>query len=504
MAGWKWVGALLVGSLLVGSVVASGCNKPRRFTKTKEQNEQIQHAILQRDDPLLAKMQKIGADFDGRLKLLGAVVDKKSAKAGDILNIDWIWECVKPVEGSGWKIFVHFESPGKSRSTHDHQGVGELYAVKDWKAGQIIKDSQRITVQKDFPGGPAHFYVGLFDADAWTNNRENKRLPILNADELKISAGEKSDSRIKALTIAIDGPKAGAARPGVGDTKPRRYVARQAAVAPVIDGNLDDAAWKQTRPSEAFVSPSGERLQPNQLTQARVIWDAQNLYVAMSGVDDDIYNDQSGRDATLWKQDAMEIYLDPGADGKDYVEIQISPTGEIFDAHFTARRTPKWEDAAKALTINMTAKVAAEGSVNARGDGVTDKRWSIEVAIPWADLPGISGPPRAGETWGLNFYRIDVKSPTRAGWMSAWAPAGGDFHNTDAFGKVSFVAAVAGRPAIPQPQPQPQPQPPKPEAQPEAKPVAPEAKPVAPEAKPVAPEAKPVAPEAKPAAPKSP
>ena len=35
-----------------------------------------------------------------------------------------------------WKVFVHFESPGRRRTVHDHQPVGELYAMKKWKKGE--------------------------------------------------------------------------------------------------------------------------------------------------------------------------------------------------------------------------------------------------------------------------------------------------------------------------------------------------------------------------------
>ena len=40
------------------------------------------------------------------------------------------------------------------------------------------------------------------------------------------------------------------------------------------------------------------------------------------------------RDDTLWKSDVVEVYLDPGGDTKDYVELQFNPKNAIFDAIF--------------------------------------------------------------------------------------------------------------------------------------------------------------------------
>ena len=169
------------------------------------------------------------------------------------------------------------------------------------------------------------------------------------------------------------------------------------------------------------------------------MWDDTYLYIAASCRDDDIYNDKTGRDAALWEQDVVEVYLDPGKDGKDYIEIQVSPAEQLFDAVFATHRNPKWQEAAKALDIKgMVAKVDVDGTLNQRAAVEDDRRWTVEMKIPWSELPGVTGPPADGAVWSGNFYRIDVKNPKRAGFMGAWSPAGGDFHNTKGFGSLLF------------------------------------------------------------------
>ena len=424
--------------LVALAVTAQSCRKPRKRVLTKEQQIHIQESI---GAAMPSSAQAIGASLDGRITLLGVETDQKTVLPGKQLKVTWYWKAESSFEGD-WMIFVHLEAPGKKRSTHDHHAVGELYPIRRWSAGEVITDKQTITIPKDFPRGKAHLYVGIFDQGAWRDRRENVRMKVENASDPAVHVDRAG--RIRAATITLGGkkesPAAAKGREAV-DARERRYTAYQPSDAPTLDGKLDEASWRLARSSSPFVQPHGKVLSPRRLTQARVLWDKDFLYVGLSCRDDDVWNDLTGRDATLWKQDVVEVYLDPGADGKDYVELQISPTGEIFDALFTSRRRPTWQEAAAALTMKgMVAKVDVKGSTNQRGDSVTDRSWSAEIAIPWTDIPGVKGPPEDGATWAVNFYRIDGASPTRSGFMSAWSPAGGDFHNTKGFGSLKFRA----------------------------------------------------------------
>lgn len=437
--------ATLVSVLLlaVASAGVTACKKPRKVVLTKEQHDQISGSVLTEAPTPQVEANVI---LDGKIRLIGFDVNKTALKAGESFDVIWYWEALEDL-GGDWKIFVHLEAPGKKRTVHDHQGVGELLPLKKWKAGQIIKDEQRIRVAKDFPNGVVKLHVGVFDERAWAERQQNVRMKVMNPADVKVKVDK--DSRIEAATIKVSGGKA-AAKTAPADGKPRRFTAFKPGTLPVIDGKLDDAIWRQVRPTKPFVTPDGRPLDPRQLTQVRVLWDDKNLYVGATLRDDDIYNDKTGRDTTLWEQDVLEIYLDPGSDGKDYVEIQIAPTGEIFDAHFSTHRKPEWPEAAKKLTLSgMVVKLELDGSVNARGDGVTDRRWSVEAAIPFAELPGVDGPPADGTEWAANFYRIDGKTPSRGGFMGAWAPAGGDFHNTKRFGKLAFKASAPPKVARP-------------------------------------------------------
>ncbi|MCB9787573.1 MAG: carbohydrate-binding family 9-like protein [Deltaproteobacteria bacterium] len=435
--------SLVLVSLLAILLVVPGCKKPRKTVLSKDQREEIGSAILsEAPTPQIP----INAVLDGKIRLIGADLSSATVKAGESFQVTWYWEALEDLGGS-WKIFVHFEAPGK-RSVHDHQAVGELYPLSRWKKGEIIKDVQTIPVPKDFPAAVARLFVGVFDEAAWSERQANVRMTVTNKDEMKVPLD--NDGRIEGakVTVTTSGASAAPSRAKLAAAREpeRELTVARVEAAPTIDGKLDDPAWQTARPGTAFVQPGGGGVTPQRMTQVRAVWDDSALYVAFTVRDDDVWNDQTGRDATLWEQDVVEIYLDPGADGRDYVELQVSPTGEIFDAWFETHRTPAWPEAAKKLTLSgMQAKVEVDGSVNQRDDGVTDKGWNVEVAIPWKELPGIDGAPAPGTRWGANFYRIDVKSPAREGFMTAWSPAGGDFHNTSQFGRLVFAPATAGR-----------------------------------------------------------
>jgi hypothetical protein len=433
---------LILALALVAFLAAPGCKKPRKTVLSKDQREEIGGALL--TTPPTPQVP-VNALLDGKVRLIGVDLSAPSVKAGEAFEVTWYWEALEDLGGT-WKIFVHFEAPGK-RGVFDHQAVGELYPLARWKKGEIIKDVQKITVDKDYPAGVGKLFVGIFDEAAWSERQANVRMAVTNRAEVKVPVD--GDGRIEAASITLVGGPAAAAG-GRAPAKPesRALTAVRTETAPVIDGKVDDAAWRTARTSEAFGQPGGGAVSPRRMTQVRALWDDTAVYFAFSVRDDDVWNDQTGRDATLWEQDVVEIYLDPGADGKDYVELQVSPTGEIFDAWFTSHRSPAWPEAAKSLTLGgLQAKVTVEGSVNARDDGVSDQSWSVEVAIPWKDLPGVDGPPAAGTQWGANFYRIDVKSPAREGFMTSWAAAGGDFHNTAGFGRLVMGTAEDARPS---------------------------------------------------------
>ena len=433
--------------LLLLTLVAA-CNEPRRVMLTKNQQKQIEQAISDK-----APTPKIVNDvmLDDKLRLVGVDLSTDSVKAGTSFKVTYHWQVLKSLGENDWKIFVHLDA--HKRMGFDHQGVGGLYPVKKWAVGKFISYTQTIAVPKDAKSAVAKLYVGVFDLSALKYRNQNVRMKVTNPKKAKVAT--TPDSRIEAARITIVGASGAPKNAGKkADLTLPQYAVYRTASPLTIDGKLTEPAWIKARATRVFRDPNGYALSARERTRARMVWDDTYIYVGFTVEDRDIFNDFKGRDATLWKKDAVEVYLDRGADGKDYVEIQVSPTGEIFDAHFSSRRKPnngprgkRWLPAAERLTIaGMKVKVTAIGSINKRGDSVQDKRYVVEMAIPWKELPMVEGPPKDGEAWGMNLYRINAAGPGSRPFLAAWSPAGGDFHNTNRFATVRFSKKEATAP----------------------------------------------------------
>jgi hypothetical protein len=181
------------------------------------------------------------------------------------------------------------------------------------------------------------------------------------------------------------------------------------------------------------------------VSEAKLLWDNQNLYIGIDSQDTDVWTSLTERDAKLWTQEAVELMIDADGDGKSYIELQVAPNGTIFDTYLPTYR--KYEDALdpkrKPFDWNskLKAAVKVDGTLNKRED--QDKGWTVEIALPLADVngldkPGVKVPPTIGDKWRLNMYRLDApkgKPQIAVGWS---APLVGDFHKLDRFGEIVF------------------------------------------------------------------
>ncbi len=192
-----------------------------------------------------------------------------------------------------------------------------------------------------------------------------------------------------------------------------RYEAKRAAGAIVIDGKLDDKAW-QAAPALELIFPWESQTGAKQKTTARLLWDDRFLYVGFECEDRDIVAQFTERDDPTYRDDAVEIFLNP----------KPSQTGVYFGLEMNARAVLYdylMYDAKYAFKrFNLQGVQLAtflRGTLNARGD--EDQGWSLEVAIPWANFEELAPKPEAGTVWTMNVNRWDGVEPDRR--MSNWS-----------------------------------------------------------------------------------
>lgn len=423
---------LRLGLVLVGlCLVASGCKSPAARTRvlTKDQERQIAENVL-KAPPKMGHPTEI--NFDNKIVLLGYDI-KGEPKAGASFDVTMYFRVDQPLHGD-WKIFLHFEAPGKRRQPFDHYGVGELYPVAQWKKGEIIRDTVTVAVPRDWPNGKTQLLLGFFDWGAWSKAGQNRRLSLTGASKAK---GTPDDRALLATLDVTGGGRAGGAA-AVRTPRPAAqnviYKVGKASAAPILDGKLDDAVWAAARPTAAFKQPDGQALNAAYTTSARLTWDDDNLYISYETRDDEIKNSFADNDTTLWEGDVVELFVKPDAKDARYYEFQFAPNQARFDARFTGHRKPTWQEAAR-FDSGVKHAVAVDGTVNAEG---ADKGWTVEAAIPWTAF-GLDKAPATGTRWQANMYRIDSKGTHNMAFMGAWAPVGGDFHNVSGAGTLEFV-----------------------------------------------------------------
>jgi hypothetical protein len=354
---------------------------------------------------------KINASLEGKVEYLGLDVEPELVVPGKPLKLTHYWKVNQPI--TDWRIFVHLNDPQQVRFINaDHTPVGGRYPASQWKRGEIIRDQHTVSLPKDWQFPQVIIYTGLFRGDM----------------RMKIQGPQDKEDRVLAATLTVK--KTGI--PG----KPKRLVAMQAKKPVKVDGKLEEAVWKKAPSTGPFIDAYNGSDLPYQ-TRAQVAWDQDNLYFAFECPDTDIFSELKERDAKLWIQDAVEIFIDANQDGQDYLELQVSPQGVIFDSYF-----PKHRQSQADFNSGLKVAVDVQGTLNKRND--KDKRWIVEMALPFKDAKGrgkypLSLPPKVGDVWRVNLLRVDVSKgvPQRAG---AWSPPlSGDFHTLSSFGELAFM-----------------------------------------------------------------
>ncbi len=174
----------------------------------------------------------------------------------------------------------------------------------------------------------------------------------------------------------------------------------------VVDGALDETCWNQAPLVGGFTRYNKPELVAVQ-TFLRILHDARCLYFGIV-CDEPLMKDLTpvpqARDARgVFHGETIELFIDPKHDHAQYYQIAVNAAGSVYDSH---RTDASWS-----------------GDVVAKTQLGKD-RWTLEVAIPWADL-GVK--PAPGKVVGFNVCRDRYLGNARA--WSNWSQTDGNFHD---------------------------------------------------------------------------
>lgn len=184
------------------------------------------------------------------------------------------------------------------------------------------------------------------------------------------------------------------------------------------------APWSQAAIGELRVGATGEN--PLQRTWVRAGWCEHEWRVLFEAEDPDPWATLIERDAPLYQEETVEVFVDPMGDLGAYYEFETNPLGAMLDIVFRRSRSG----------------YKGDWSWNCEGLRVASRKtgrgWTAEFAIPFAP---IAAQPRAGDVWRVNFCRIE--RPSRDGSLprelTAWSPPLREtFHTPERFGFLEF------------------------------------------------------------------
>jgi hypothetical protein len=184
-------------------------------------------------------------------------------------------------------------------------------------------------------------------------------------------------------------------------------------------------------------------------TTFRALWTARGLYLRFDAADPVPWFTMTSRDDHLWEEEVVEIFLDPSRSGHNYAELEINPGNVVCDVLV---REP-WP----AKQFDLSWQFAdLDTRVNPRQRSGKTIGWSALAFIGWrsfATLPSIgdvSLPPRAGDAWRFNVFRIERPAgrgrPALSAIETAWSrPSGPSFHDPLAFRDFVYEPTGADR-----------------------------------------------------------
>jgi hypothetical protein len=231
-------------------------------------------------------------------------------------------------------------------------------------------------------------------------------------------------------------PSAAASTPALPD--PKSTVVPRLEGQVTINGVLDEQVWEKATRLGPFVkhdTMGAARV----ATEVRIWHDQAALYLGWTCEDADIQATFTERDSRFWEEEVVEFFVTPGALDR-YFELQWNPLGGTFDAIISNEigadgRSQQFKGDWSYTAKNMTFAVKADGSVQNSSD--RDRRWTVEVRIPFADLNVKT--PAAGDVWGANFYRFNRDQGADAEQLS-WSPTiWPGFHQPNRFGYLRFA-----------------------------------------------------------------
>ncbi|MFL7809756.1 MAG: carbohydrate-binding family 9-like protein [Anaerolineae bacterium] len=248
----------------------------------------------------------------------------------------------------------------------------------------------------------------------------------------------------------------------------------------VVDGRLDEEAWRQVEWSPPFVTmDSGADVSLE--SRVALLWDDDYLYAGFRFEDHEIWGTMTAHHAHVYRHDSdAEIFV--LGDGV-YYELGVNAINTIYEVFWTwvepvverqdfdtlnrlfstehflyflpraGERLGRFGELAWELP-GLKHAVQVDGTLNC--PEIQDRGWSVEFALPWKGLHalGLSAPPKDGDIWRIGASRCQHFHDPQSGdadravdW--SWNQHGAiNMHIPERWSRVRFVDRILSRQVV--------------------------------------------------------
>ena len=258
------------------------------------------------------------------------------------------------------------------------------------------------------------------DLEIWKNRYSDKRMAELESHLKAALKAVPADSieakRIRFFMREVWQPLSDAKKKFVAGQethKSWKLLASEAAPAPVIDGNLNDAAWRKAKPY--YLPRLGGKGLCEVLTSVKMLYDDKNIYFGIECEEPDtadmVIEKYPRDDDKRWDNSTAEIFLNPDGTRMNYYQLMIDAGGGLTDY--------RWDRGAADIKWNSGADVKC---VITPG-----KKWTVEVRLPRSSMKG------SEKIMPVNFMRHRVRA-NKPGEIYLWNPFMARNKETDKWG----------------------------------------------------------------------
>lgn len=190
--------------------------------------------------------------------------------------------------------------------------------------------------------------------------------------------------------------------------QPKHYWCKRAEGQSDWSGKLDQPFWEQASWTDSFVDIEGDiKLLPSKQTRVKMLWDDDYFYIGAELEDNEIWATQTERDSVIFYDNDFEVFIDPDGDTHQYYEFEINALNTVWDLLLVK----PYRDEGPAINgwdmSGLRTAVYIDGELN--NPLANNRKWSVEIAMPWSILKECSlhkRAPIAGEHWRVNFSRV--------------------------------------------------------------------------------------------------